>query len=126
MRFLPISAAARAAAFVVLVLATFSATSLGAQGTVDRGASALGNTLAGLGTTGRVLTIAAHPDDEDTSLLAWLSRGRHVETAYLSLTRGDGGQNLIGGELGEAISASARTPRRRTPIGPRTRFWAMW
>ncbi|MEA2760941.1 MAG: hypothetical protein QOD47_225, partial [Gemmatimonadaceae bacterium] len=36
----------------------------------------------------RVLWIAAHPDDEDTQLIAWLARGRRVETAYLSLTRG--------------------------------------
>jgi LmbE family N-acetylglucosaminyl deacetylase len=71
----------------------------------ERGAAALGSALAALGTTGRVLTIAAHPDDEDTPVLAWLARGRHVETAYLSLTRGDGGQNLIGQELGEALGA---------------------
>jgi LmbE family N-acetylglucosaminyl deacetylase len=51
----------------------------------------------------RVLWIAAHPDDEDTNMIAWLARGRNVETAYLSLTRGDGGQNLIGNELGEAL-----------------------
>ena len=51
----------------------------------------------------RVLWIAAHPDDEDTNLISWLARGRDVETAYLSLTRGDGGQNLIGNELGEAL-----------------------
>jgi LmbE family N-acetylglucosaminyl deacetylase len=51
----------------------------------------------------RVLWIAAHPDDEDTNLIAWLARGRNVETAYMSLTRGDGGQNLIGNELGEAL-----------------------
>jgi LmbE family N-acetylglucosaminyl deacetylase len=51
----------------------------------------------------RVLWIAAHPDDEDTQLIAWLARGRRVETAYMSLTRGDGGQNLIGNELGEAL-----------------------
>jgi LmbE family N-acetylglucosaminyl deacetylase len=51
----------------------------------------------------RVLMIGAHPDDEDTQVIAWLSRGRHVETAYLSLTRGDGGQNAIGNELGEAL-----------------------
>lgn len=78
-----------------------------AQSTVvpERGAAALGSVLAGLGTTGRVLTIAAHPDDEDTQFIAWLTRGRHVETAYLSLTRGDGGQNLIGNELGEALGA---------------------
>ena len=47
--------------------------------------------------------IGAHPDDEDTQVIAWLSRGRHVETAYLSLTRGDGGQNVIGNELGEGL-----------------------
>jgi LmbE family N-acetylglucosaminyl deacetylase len=51
----------------------------------------------------RLLWIAAHPDDEDTNLISWLARGRGVETAYLSLTRGDGGQNLIGNELGEAL-----------------------
>jgi hypothetical protein len=47
----------------------------------------------------RVLMIGAHPDDEDSALIAALARGYGVETAYLSLTRGDGGQNLIGPEL---------------------------
>jgi len=47
--------------------------------------------------------IGAHPDDEDTSLLAALSRGMGVETAYLSLSRGEGGQNLIGPELDEGL-----------------------
>ena len=47
--------------------------------------------------------IGAHPDDEDTQLIAWLAKARHIETAYLSLTRGDGGQNLIGNELGPAL-----------------------
>ncbi|HET7457397.1 MAG TPA: PIG-L family deacetylase, partial [Gemmatimonadaceae bacterium] len=69
----------------------------------DRGAAALGDLVAGLGTSARVLIVGAHPDDEDTRLIAWLARGRHVETAYLTLTRGDGGQNLIGNELGEAL-----------------------
>ncbi|GAC1478313.1 MAG: hypothetical protein NVS1B4_21950 [Gemmatimonadaceae bacterium] len=68
-----------------------------------RGGAALGESMAGLGNTVRVLMIGAHPDDEDTALLTWLSRAQHVETAYLSLTRGDGGQNLIGNELGEAL-----------------------
>ena len=69
----------------------------------ERGAIALGEAVLGLGVNTRVLMIGAHPDDEDTFLIAWLSRGRHVKTAYLSLTRGDGGQNLIGNELGEAL-----------------------
>src|SRR5437868_2530647 len=69
----------------------------------ERGAAALAQQIAGVGNTTRVLLIAAHPDDEDTQLISWLTHGQHVETAYLSLTRGDGGQNLIGNELGEAL-----------------------
>jgi LmbE family N-acetylglucosaminyl deacetylase len=69
----------------------------------DRGAVAIAENVRGLGTTTRVLMIGAHPDDEDTQLIAWLAKGRHVETAYLSLTRGDGGQNLIGNELGTQL-----------------------
>ena len=66
-------------------------------------AATLGEEIAGLGTTARVLMIGAHPDDEDTQLIAWLAKARHIEIAYLSLTRGDGGQNLIGNELGPAL-----------------------
>jgi len=51
----------------------------------------------------RVLLVAAHPDDEDTALLATLARGMGVETAYFAFTRGEGGQNLIGLELGEGL-----------------------
>ncbi len=51
-----------------------------------------------LNVIGRVLYVAAHPDDENTQLLSYLTHARHVRTAYLSLTRGDGGQNLIGSE----------------------------
>jgi len=51
----------------------------------------------------RVLMIGAHPDDENTSILAELARGEGVETAYLALTRGDGGQNLIGPELWDGL-----------------------
>jgi len=69
----------------------------------ERGAAALGELVAGLGTTTRVLVVGAHPDDEDTQLIAFLSKARHIETAYLSLTRGDGGQNLIGNELGQVL-----------------------
>lgn len=56
-----------------------------------------------LKTTGSVLYIAAHPDDENTRLLAYLSGERKLRTAYLSLTRGDGGQNLIGTEQAELL-----------------------
>ncbi|HJU74057.1 MAG TPA: PIG-L family deacetylase [Gemmatimonadaceae bacterium] len=67
------------------------------------GAEALGQLVQHLGVSARVLMIGAHPDDEDTQLIAWLARGRGVETAYLSLTRGEGGQNIIGSELGDAL-----------------------
>jgi LmbE family N-acetylglucosaminyl deacetylase len=56
-----------------------------------------------LGVVGSVLYVGAHPDDENTRLITWLSNGKKVRTAYLSLTRGDGGQNLIGPELGDAL-----------------------
>ena len=59
--------------------------------------------LAKLGVQGRVLYIAAHPDDENTRLLAYLSKEMKLRTGYLSLTRGDGGQNLIGNEQGELL-----------------------
>jgi LmbE family N-acetylglucosaminyl deacetylase len=69
----------------------------------ERGAAALGELVDGLGTNTRVLMIGAHPDDEDTQVIAYLSKAKHIETAYLSLTRGDGGQNLIGNELGQVL-----------------------
>src|SRR3984957_11594996 len=52
---------------------------------------------------GSVLYIAAHPDDENTQLIAYLARGRNYRMAYLSLTRGDGGQNVLGPELGNDL-----------------------
>lgn len=62
--------------------------------------SAIYHQLLRLKETKRVLYVAAHPDDENTRLIAYLVNGEHAEVAYLSLTRGDGGQNLIGKELG--------------------------
>jgi LmbE family N-acetylglucosaminyl deacetylase len=59
--------------------------------------------LRKLNELGTVLMIAAHPDDERTNVLAYFARGRHMRTGYLSLTRGEGGQNLIGPEQGAAL-----------------------
>jgi len=67
------------------------------------GVAVLADDLRRLGAVKRVLVIGAHPDDEDTQLLAYLSRGLGVEAAYLSLTRGEGGQNVIGEELGPEL-----------------------
>jgi LmbE family N-acetylglucosaminyl deacetylase len=59
--------------------------------------------LEKLGTLGSVMMIGAHPDDEREQVLAYLALGRHMRTAYLSLTRGEGGQNLIGPEQGDEL-----------------------
>jgi LmbE family N-acetylglucosaminyl deacetylase len=67
------------------------------------GVVALDQELRMLGHYKRVLMIGAHPDDEDTELLTVLVRGMGAEAGYLSLNRGEGGQNLIGSELGEAL-----------------------
>jgi len=64
--------------------------------------------LRSFGTVATVLHVAAHPDDENTALLTYFARGRGYRTAYLSLTRGDGGQNEIGPEFDEKLGV-ART-----------------
>lgn len=93
-------------------LAAFAALCLGAAGTGGAqqlgpagtgGVAALANALEHLGANKRVLVIGAHPDDEDTQLLTWLSRGIGAQAAYLALNRGEGGQNLIGPELGPEL-----------------------
>lgn len=80
--------------------------------------------LRKLNTVGSVLYVAAHPDDENTALLAYLAQEERLETVYLSLTRGGGGQNLIGSELKERlglIRANELLQARRID-GARQRF----
>ncbi|HSP14333.1 MAG TPA: PIG-L family deacetylase [Thermoanaerobaculia bacterium] len=72
-------------------------------GAFARTASELQLALKKLTVVGSALYVAAHPDDENTAMLAWLSNDRLVRTSYMSLTRGDGGQNLIGDEKGELL-----------------------
>ena len=67
---------------------------------------------AHIGTTARVLIVGTRPEDEDNALIAWLSLGRHVETAYLSVTRGEAGVNLIGSERDAPLAVV------RTAAGP--------
>jgi LmbE family N-acetylglucosaminyl deacetylase len=69
----------------------------------DRGATGLALALRRLQTIASMLHTAAHPDDESTELLAYLARGQGARTAYLSLNRGEGGQNGIGPELWEGL-----------------------
>lgn len=87
----------------VLLLVGLLPAGSAAQSLEGTGTVATGLLLRQLDGVKRVLMIGAHPDDESTSLLATLSRGWGVETAYLALTRGDGGQNLIGPELWEGL-----------------------
>ena len=68
-----------------------------------RGAMGLSQALKRLDVVGSVLHTGAHPDDENSALLAWLARGEGVRTAYLSATRGEGGVNLLGPELFESL-----------------------
>lgn len=67
------------------------------------GVVAIAEELRALGTNTRVLILGAHPDDEDTTMLAWVARGLGGDAAYLSLSRGEGGQNRYGTELGEGL-----------------------
>ena len=86
--------------------------------------------LEKLNVLGRVLYVAAHPDDENTGLIAYFANGALYETAYLSVTRGDGGQNLIGPELGDQLGvirtqellAARKIDQRPAVLHPRERF----
>ena len=69
----------------------------------DRGAAGLTQALERLQTTASALHTGAHPDDEDSAFMARTARGDDARVGYLSLTRGEGGQNLIGSELFEAL-----------------------
>lgn len=83
-----------------VVALTIAAPQASAQ---DRGAAELHQLVSGLTVTPRVLVIGAHPDDVPSDVLAWLTRGRQVQTAYLSLTRGEGASNHLGVGTGTAL-----------------------
>lgn len=95
--------AATAAAVLIALSAPEPAAAQQLRPAGTGGIAALERALVSAARNARVLVIAAHPDDEDTELLTLLSRGHGVDVAYLSLTRGEGGQNLIGPELGELL-----------------------
>ncbi len=73
------------------------------QSSIQLNSSEIKLGLKKLNTLGSALYIAAHPDDENTRLLAFLAKEKKFRTGYLSLTRGDGGQNLIGNEQSELL-----------------------
>lgn len=90
----------RTALFVALL---FFYTCVIAQTSPPTDIGTIQQNLKKLNTLGSVLYVAAHPDDENTRLLAYLAQEKHYRTGYLSLTRGDGGQNLIGNEQSELL-----------------------
>ena len=100
---MPLSLRTAARLALTLLIAHCSLLTLKAQAPKTYSSSEILLGLQKLDVLGSVLYIAAHPDDENTRLLAYLANGRHLETSYLSLTRGDGGQNLIGPELREQL-----------------------
>ena len=73
------------------------------QPTPLKGSAELHELLDRLNRVGTVLMLGAHPDDENTAVMAYLARGRHLRTVYFSATRGEGGQNRIGTEQGELM-----------------------
>src|SRR6201984_2181492 len=90
--------------FIIAVFLAFPAFVIpAAETTEERGAMGLSQALKRLDVICSVLHTGAHPDDENSALLAWLARGEGVRTAYLSATRGEGGVNLIGTELFEPL-----------------------
>jgi len=90
-------------ALFLFIINLISLDKLVAQTASDKNAATIQLKLEKLNTLGSVLYIAAHPDDENTRLIAWLTNEKHYRTGYLSLTRGDGGQNLIGTEQAEEL-----------------------
>ena len=82
---------------------TFFAWQITAQAPAKYNAAEIHAKIAKLNFLGSVLYIAAHPDDENTRLISYMANAQKARTGYLSLTRGDGGQNLIGSELRELL-----------------------
>ncbi len=91
------------ALILYLILSVFFRHHLIAQMPEKLNAAEIQLKLKKLGRLGSVLYVAAHPDDENTRLLAYLANEELLNTAYLSITRGDGGQNLIGPEIKEML-----------------------
>ena len=86
---------------VSICLLTFGVST--AQKPVTATAADIHDDIKRLNVLASALFVAAHPDDENTRMISWLSNKMRARTAYLSLTRGDGGQNLIGTELAELL-----------------------
>ncbi len=91
----------RLAAALLLLSAAPTLVAAAPQG--EMSAAEIRLALEKLNVVGRVLYVAAHPDDENTAFLAWGAKGRLLDAGYLAMTRGDGGQNLIGSETADLL-----------------------
>lgn len=89
--------------WVLFLCIVVSVSNLVAQKPDKPSSSEIYHDLQKLNFLGTALYVAAHPDDENTSLISYLSNEANARTVYLSMTRGDGGQNLIGPELRELL-----------------------
>lgn len=90
---------------IILLLSVLAGTMFFAQPQPALNSAEIKLALKKLDVLGSVLYIAAHPDDENTSAIAYFAKGKLLRTGYLSITRGDGGQNLIGTEQSEQLGA---------------------
>lgn len=88
---------------IILVSCIFFFQNINAQAPEKWTASEVHENIKKLNVLGSVLFVAAHPDDENTRMISYLANERKMNMAYLSLTRGDGGQNLIGTEIKELL-----------------------
>lgn len=88
---------------LILFLAFFLSIQLFAQAPKKLSSNEIYHEIQKLNFLGSVLYVAAHPDDENTKLISYFSNEIKANSAYISLTRGDGGQNLIGPEMGELL-----------------------
>src|ERR1044072_4811972 len=108
------------------ITATVFSLPLWAQPSPQLNAAAIKLQMKKLDTLGSVLYMAAHPDDENTRLLSYLAKEKLYRTGYLSLPRGDGGQNVVGNKQGEFLGLirprellAARRLGGGRPGGPR-------
>ncbi len=88
---------------ICVLFVLLSATHIWAQKPSPTPSGVIQQKLKKLNVLGTVLYVAAHPDDENTAVITYFANGRLFRTAYLSATRGDGGQNLIGSEIREEL-----------------------
>jgi hypothetical protein len=122
----------RYAALVIILLAVMGLPAM-AQPSPVWNAADIKLQLKKLDTLASVLYIAAHPDDENTRLLGYLAKEKLYRTGYLSLTRGDGGQNLVGNEQSELLGlirtqellAARRIDGAEQFFYPRTGLWLL-